>query len=123
MTELTLGGCAPNDHESIVIAVPHVVADELTAVRTGLHEAMPVESSSPTETIDCNSGLTAQFAALTELKHVEMVTTRPWVGLVVQLVVHQVSTVWPFSENREGVGDVVQHGAGGDAFNVGAMKL
>ncbi|HVA70936.1 MAG TPA: hypothetical protein VNF08_06395 [Acidimicrobiales bacterium] len=93
ITELTLGGRTPNDHESIFMAVPHVVLDELTAVWTGLHEAIPVESSSPTEMIDCNSGLTAQFAALIELKHVEMVTTRPWVGLVVQAVVHQESTV------------------------------
>ena len=124
VTEVTVGGVEPKVHELTTIVVPQVVVADDTAVVTGLHDAMPVVlSKSPKVTITCNNGVAAHALALNVLTHTEMVTVRDCVAPVVHAVEHQASTDWALSERSEGLGDVVQHGAGGDAFNVGAMKL
>ena len=123
-TPETTGGTVEKAHESIFIVVPHVVVLASTALDTGLQEVMPVDfSKSPKVTITLSSGVNAQFAALTELKHIEMVTTRDSDEPVVHDVEHHASTDCPFNDSNEGSGDVVQQGTGGDAFNVTAMKL
>ena len=77
----------------MVIAVPQVVVVELLAVDCGLHDEIPVVfSKSPKVTMTCSNGDCAQLAALTVLKHTEIVSTRDSVDPVAQEVEHQAST-------------------------------